>query len=99
MSRLWLERDMDYYIYDDIARVNAKAFELIAEDRHDFIAVYNGNYDSVMHKNGPESAAALAEARANSLAFGEMRELIKSLWKGHGTLLGFAMDHGCHEID
>ena len=25
--------------------------------------------------------------------------LIRKYWKGHNTLVGFAMDHGCHEID
>ena len=25
--------------------------------------------------------------------------MIKTHWKKHHTLLGFAMDHGCHEID
>ena len=25
--------------------------------------------------------------------------LIDTHWKNHDTLVGFAMDHGCHEID
>ena len=25
--------------------------------------------------------------------------LIRKYWKNHNTLVGFAMDHGCHEID
>lgn len=25
--------------------------------------------------------------------------LISEHWKSHNTLVGFAMDHGCHEID
>lgn len=25
--------------------------------------------------------------------------LIRTHWKGHNSLVGFAMDHGCHEID
>ena len=42
--------------------------ELIVRDEYDFIAVYNGNYDGIMHKKGPESPEALAELR---LHFGE----------------------------
>ncbi len=99
MSAIWQERPMEYYILDTVSEVNARAAELICRDEYDFIAVYNGNYDSAMHKNGPESLAALAEARANSAAFGELRSLIRSLWTGHDTLIGFAMDHGCHGID
>ena len=25
--------------------------------------------------------------------------MIENHWKNHNTLMGFAMDHGCHEID
>lgn len=99
MSKIYLEREMDYYILDSVEKVNAKAAELILSDRYDFIAVYNGNYDSIMHKFGPESPEALAELKANSRAFGMFSELIQSHWTNHDTLLGFAMDHGCHEID
>ena len=28
-----------------------------------------------------------------------VHSLIKEYWKGHDTLYGFAMDHGCHLID
>jgi predicted AlkP superfamily pyrophosphatase or phosphodiesterase len=73
--------------------------EVILRDEHDFVVIYNGNYDSVMHKNGPESAKALAELRLNDHIFGVISNLIKTHWKHHNTLVGFAMDHGCHEID
>ena len=99
MSKIFLERDMDYFIYDSVEKVNAKACQLILEDKHDFIAVYNGNYDSFMHKYAPESAEALGELRANVRTFGMFAEMIEEHWTSHNTLLGFAMDHGCHEID
>jgi predicted AlkP superfamily pyrophosphatase or phosphodiesterase len=99
MAHIYLEREMDYFIYDGIEEVNAKAAELIMKDEYDFIAVYNGNYDSIMHKFGPESVEALGELRANDQAFGTFCALIGEHWKKHDTLVGFAMDHGCHEID
>lgn len=99
MSKIFLERNMDYYIYDTVEQVNAKACELIMKDQYDFIAVYNGNYDAYMHKYGPESNEALGELRSNIRAFGMFWELISEHWKTHDTLIGFAMDHGCHEID
>ena len=105
LSRIYLNRDIDYYHFEDnklldgIVPINAKAAEVILRDAHDFIVIYNGNYDSVMHKTGPESAEALAELRANSLSFAWISELIKNNWQHHNTLVGFAMDHGCHEID
>jgi len=99
IGKIFLNRNMDYYIYDNLPEINAKAAELIMRDEHDLIVVYNGNYDSVMHKNGPEAPVALAELRQNDAAFATFCELIKNNWQAHNTLAGFAMDHGCHEID
>ena len=99
MAKIYLGRDMDYFICDTVEEVNAKAAELILKDEHDFLAVYNGNYDSVMHKFGPESIEALGELRANDQSFATFSALIEEHWTAHDTLVGFAMDHGCHEID
>lgn len=99
MSMIYLERKMDYYILDTIAEVNAKALQLIAEDKYDVICVYNGNYDALMHKFGPEGTRALAELRCNTEAFATFVHAIKHYWKNHNTFYGYAMDHGCHEID
>ncbi len=101
LSRIYLGREVDYFHFDEggVEAVNAKAAEVILRDEHDFILIYNGNYDSVMHKCGPESHEALAELRANCHFFGMISEMIERHWKQHNTLLGFAMDHGCHEID
>lgn len=99
LSKIFLERDMDYYISKTLEDANACAARLIMEDKHDLIICYNGNYDAVMHKTGPESKESLAELKCNVRAFGELNSLIRTQWKGHRTLMGFAMDHGCHEID
>ncbi len=99
MSMIYLNREMDYFIYETIEEINAKAVELILSDEYDFIAVYNGNYDATMHRFGPESIDALSQLRANADAFALFSQLIRQHWQQHNTLVGFAMDHGCHEID
>ena len=101
LSRIYLGRNIDYYHFEEggIAEVNAKAAEVILHDKHDFILIYNGNYDSTMHKTGPESPVALGELRANCHFYGILCNLIEKHYKRHNTLVGFAMDHGCHEID
>ena len=101
LSRIFLGRDIDHYHFENqgIEAVNAKAMEVILRDEHDLIIIYNGNYDAAMHKAGPESSAALAELRVNDHVFGMISHLIKNNWRHHNTLVGFAMDHGCHEID
>ena len=99
MGKIFLERDMDYFYYDDVADINAKAMELIKEDRYDLICVYNGNYDSTMHRNGTEAPVSLDALRANIEAFDMFAAEIEAKWGAHDTLIGFAMDHGCHDID
>ena len=99
ISKIFRERDMDYFTYGTLDEVHAKAAELILKDEYDFIAVHAWNYDSVMHKHGPESLEALSEARVNSRTYASFDALIRTHWKHHNTVLGFAMDHGCHEID
>ena len=99
LAKIFLEREMDYFIYESIDEANAKAAEVILEDQYDFVVLYNGNYDSIMHKFGPESPEALAELRTNARTFSMLSVMIERHWGKHNTLVGFAMDHGCHEID
>lgn len=99
IAKIFLEREMDYFIYGSYEEVNAKAAEIIMNDQYDFVVVYNGNYDSTMHKFGPESTEAISMLRANSEAYAFFDTMIKNHWSEHNTLVAFAMDHGCHEID
>lgn len=99
LSQIYCEREMDYFIYPTTAQVHAKAAEVILKDEYDFVVVYNTTYDATMHKHGPENPLSLGELRANALGFATVSEMVKTHWKQHNTLVGFAMDHGCHEID
>lgn len=99
ISMIFLEREMEYFIYDTPEEVNAKALELIDEDRFDLIVIYNGNYDGRMHRYGPESPEALKELDMNIAFYSELIEKINSAWKNHSVFYGFCPDHGCHEID
>lgn len=99
LMNIFLERDMDYIPCETVAENIGRTAELIMKDEYDLIICYNGNYDSVMHKFGPESPEALAELRSNSIAFKTLQTLIRRNWTQHDTLMAFAMDHGCHEID
>ena len=98
ISRIFLEREMDYFIYPTMDEVNEKAMQLLDEDNYDLIVIYNVSYDGTMHKQGPEAEASLAELDRNVAFFGAIREKIEN-WKHHNVLYGFCPDHGCHEID
>jgi predicted AlkP superfamily pyrophosphatase or phosphodiesterase len=99
IANIFLERELDYFIEPNVNEVNAKAAQVILEDKHDVIVVYNGNYDALMHKHSPEGLEALCELRSNSHQFAAIAAMVAEHWQEHNTLLGFAMDHGCHEID
>ena len=99
MGTIFLEREMDYFLYPTWDEVNAKAAQVLMEDKYDVVIIYNGNYDARMHKTGPESPESLGELRHNVRSFAMFSEMIKNCWRGHNTFVGFAMDHGCHEID
>ena len=99
VSLIFQNRPMDYFIYPNVEEEYAKAAELILKDEYDFVVVYDTKYDARMHKVGPEGIEALGELKANSRSFGWLSELVKTAWKGHDILVGWAMDHGCHEID
>ena len=99
LSMIFLERPMDYYILPTVDECTAKALELIREDRYDFILLYNADYDAAMHRWAPEGEASLAALRKDIRVFSEIADAIRESWQSHDTLLGFAPDHGCHEID
>lgn len=99
ISTIFLNRNMEYFIYDTPEEVNKKALELIDEDRFDLIVIYNGNYDGTMHKHGPEAAESLAALEMNIDFYSELVEKISVQWKDHKVFYGFCPDHGCHEID
>ncbi len=99
ISEIFLERPIDYFIYPTTAECNEKALELIAKDYYNLIVLYNADYDSVMHKFGPESKEALAALKENVETFKMLQKQIRENYLQHDTVLVFAPDHGCHEWD
>ena len=99
ISQIFLERDMDYFIYDTADECTEKAMELIEADEYDLITLYNTDYDATMHRFAPEGKESLAILEKNSNVYARLAEAIRTHWAGHRTLLGFCPDHGCHEID
>lgn len=96
MSRLYLERSMDYYFLPYDGEVNEKALELIERNEHDLIAVYNQEYDDVMHHTWPESPEALRAMRNHIATFSRLADAANTSWAGYDRLVGFMTDHGIH---
>ena len=99
ISMIFLERNMDYFIYDSVDEVNKKATELIDEDKYDLIVIYNGNYDGTMHKTGTEAPEAIDALEQNIEFYSHLVENITEKWSHHNVFYGFLPDHGCHDID
>ena len=99
ISKIFLEREMDYFIYDTVDEVNEKALEIIKEDIYDLIVIYNGDYDSTMHKFGPEAKESIEVLKKNISVYKEIVKTIEENLKDKNVLYGFCPDHGCHEID
>lgn len=99
ISKIFLERQMDYFIYKTVAAVNRRALALVRSGEYDLITVYNGNYDSRMHARGPESGFALRALDANVDFYTRLVNVIKRSCAGQHVLYGFCPDHGCHLID
>ena len=99
ISKIFLERNMDYFIYPSLRRVNKKALKLLKEDAYDLIVIYNGNYDSKMHATGPESGKSIKALKQNLAYYTTLTGHIKKHLKGHTVFYGFCPDHGCHLID
>lgn len=102
VASIFLEREMDYFIFPASAEADEqivqKGLELIAEDKYDFLVIYNGMYDSAMHKTSPEDPAAIKWIEHHVGAYVRIHEKVAecSRANGHMTLLAFATDHGVH---
>ncbi len=100
--KIFLEREMDYFVIpageDEDERTVVKGIELIREDLYDFVVIYNGRYDLVMHATFPESEPAMEKLHHHTEAFVRIYEAAKevSSANGHTTLIGYATDHGVH---
>ncbi|MCR4790488.1 MAG: alkaline phosphatase family protein [Treponemataceae bacterium] len=97
ISLIFLERNMDYFIYKTVAECNAKAAELIKSDEYDCIVLYNTDYDYWMHRNTPTGPLAVRAIKQDVSEYCALHELIQKEWGSkHRTALAFAPDHGCH---
>ena len=97
IARIFLERDLDYYITASDRESIETAIRLLGEDKYDAITLYNGSYDSTMHRSGVESEAALSVLQQNAVDFDRVVTAAKKVWAGRNALFGWVTDHGAHD--
>lgn len=99
ISEIFKQRPMEYIFCATPEECNRHALEVLEKDSHDLIVVYNGNYDTQMHRTGTESAEAIAELCKNAADFERLTAAARAAWAGKACLAAFLPDHGCHDID
>lgn len=99
ITQIFLERPMDYIVCKTADQCNEEALKVLAQDQHDIVVVYNGNYDGQMHRTGPESDAAISQLSHNAAAYQQLTQAARRAWEGKRCMTAFLPDHGCHEID
>jgi len=82
-------------------RSSKKRYSLLEKNKHDFLAVYNDEYDNLLHKTHPYSIECLEALRHHNDAFLRLYKALVNYWEPHNWLLVYAPDHGAHfnEVD
>lgn len=104
MSKIFNERQMDYIFVGSDGSPDGmycvdEAMKVLSDDKYDAVIVYEGNYDTVMHRCGVNSPEALHELEVNAAHFDRIVRQAKRLWSGKRALYGWVTDHGCHDTE
>lgn len=99
MSRIYLDRAVEYHFLPDDSAVLEKAVALLEADAYDFLSVYTQSYDDTMHRCGVEAEESLQALRSQIEGFDRLATAAKAGWKGKNALLGFCTDHGVHNYE
>jgi predicted AlkP superfamily pyrophosphatase or phosphodiesterase len=96
IDKIFHDRPIDYFSESYDPEVLSRALALVKEDRHDFILVYQQEYDDVMHATTPESPPALEAVDRHVESFRLLVEATRRHWSRHDVALAFTPDHGAH---
>jgi hypothetical protein len=96
MDLIFRNRNIDYYSENYDGAVIEKTLTLLEEDKYDFMAVYNQEYDDCLHKTAPYSPECLAALERHNVNFLKLHDTLKRVWKHENWVLVYAPDHGAH---
>lgn len=87
----------DFYIIDgdDDQAMFEKALEIVQNNQHDLVFLYQLGFDYAMHRHGPESTEATAVLQTIIKRFDTLCRAVCQSWRGR-RLVVFNSDHGCH---
>ncbi len=93
---IFRDRRIDYFSEPDDRNAVGRALSLLDADKHDFIVVYNQEYDDALHRTQPESKAALQALDRQLSNFTDLIARFDSSWSKYQRIIAFAPDHGAH---
>jgi hypothetical protein len=96
IAKIFLEREIDYFIEADDGKVNVRAKETIEKGAHDLVLVYNQDYDDAIHGGPPRSPEALTAFKRHLVDFEELSRAFLERNSGLNRLIVFSPDHGVH---
>jgi len=96
IAKIFLDRDLDYFIEEDDAEVNEKTLEVIEDGHHDFILAYNQDYDDNIHALTPRAPEAIDAMRNHIRDFQRLAERFLERHRDEARLVVFSPDHGVH---
>ena len=91
-----LERGHQVRCFDLKTKVNEKTVELIDDGLHDFILVYNQDYDDNIHALTPRAPEAIDAMRTHIRDFKRLAERFLERHREEARLVVFSPDHGVH---
>jgi predicted AlkP superfamily pyrophosphatase or phosphodiesterase len=96
MARIFRNRPIDYFTEHYDQEAVERAHELISEDQHDLIVVYQQEYDDQIHSTAPRSPEALHAMRNHVRNFDSLALAARRRWSSMAHAVAFVSDHGTH---
>jgi len=96
IARIFLNREIDYFIEEYDQQVNDRVLRLLRDDDYDFILAYNQEYDDIMHRTTPRSEDAIGAMRNHIAGFEHLAEAFLKRYEDDTRLILFSPDHGTH---
>jgi hypothetical protein len=93
---IFRERNMEYFSEQYDEEVVGRAVDLIKENRHNLIIVYQQEYDDMLHKSDPFSELCIQAVTNHVRSFITIAGTARNEWSEHNNAIIFAPDHGAH---
>lgn len=74
-----------------------RGLQLLRENEHDVVVVYNMDYDDSIHDTEPESERSIEALKRHIRDFARLVDCAKEVWRDYDMLFLFAPDHGIHK--